>query len=145
MAWPGGGDNDAEAVAAALANGENAALALSVERWDARSLPLADGSVEAIASNLPWDRQVTIEGDETTFYAAICAEIERVLAANGRAVLLTNRPELLHFGGLVCQEQIEISLFGQKPTIGLYGVRPQIDNYLNPCENSVGKSTQASH
>ncbi len=88
-----------EAVAAALANGENAALALSVERWDARSLPLANGSVECIACNLPWDPQVAIEGGEATFYAALCAEMERVLAPSGQVALLTNRPELLPLRG----------------------------------------------
>jgi tRNA (guanine6-N2)-methyltransferase len=116
-----GGDSDADAVAAALANAENAGVAVSIEQWDARSLPLADGSVECIACNLPWDRQVEIDGDEAEFYAQLCAEMERVLAPNGRVALLTNRPELLHFERLVCREQVEISLFGQRPTIGVYG------------------------
>ncbi|MFZ1755235.1 MAG: methyltransferase domain-containing protein, partial [Caldilineaceae bacterium] len=108
------------AVAAALANAENAGVIFSVERWDARSLPLADGSVECIACNLPWDRQVAIEGDDAAFYAQLCAEMERVLAPGGRIALLTNRSALLTFARLVCQEKFEISLFGQRPVIGVY-------------------------
>ena len=115
-----GGDSDGDAVAATLSNAENAGVALSVKQWDARSLPLTDGSVDSIACNLPWDRQIAIDGDETFFYTQLCTEMERVLAPGGRIALLTNRPELLHFGRLVCHEQVEISLFGQRPTIGVY-------------------------
>ncbi len=115
-----GGDNDAEAVTAAFSNAENAGVAIAVERWDARCLPIPNASVNCIASNLPWDRQVVIEGDETAFYAALCAEMERTLAPGGRIALLTNRPALLCFERLACQEQIEISLFGQRPTISVF-------------------------
>ena len=115
-----GGDIDTGAVAATLANAENAGVAVSVEQWDARSLPLADGSVDCIACNLPWDRQVAIDGDEAEFYTQLCAEMERVLASGGRVALLTNRPDLLHFGRLACRDQMEISLFGQKPVISVY-------------------------
>ncbi len=116
-----GGDIDAEAVAASRSNTENAGVSVPIELWDARSLPLADGSVDCIACNLPWDRQVAIDGDEAEFYAQLCAEMERVLVPGGRVALLTSKPELLTFEGLVCQEQVEISLFGQRPLITLYG------------------------
>jgi len=115
-----GGDSDADAVAATLANAENAGVVVSVERWDARSLPLADSSVDCIACNLPWDRQVAIAGDEAAFYTQVCAEMERVLLPGGRIALLTNRPELLTFERLVCRGQVEISLFGQRPVISVY-------------------------
>lgn len=142
-----GGDMDAEAVSASLANGASAGVGLAVERWDARSLPLPGGAVQAVACNLPWDRQTAIKGaagggaagdetdkeggkegdmgidrevDEATFYADVCAEMERVLIPGGRLALLTNRPELLRFARMECQRQIEISLFGQRPVIGLY-------------------------
>ena len=76
--------------------------------------------MDCIACNLPWDRQVAIDGDETIFYTQLCAEMERVLIPDGRIVLLTNRPELLRFDGLVCREQVEISLFGQRPVVVAY-------------------------
>lgn len=115
-----GGDIDAEAVVATRSNTENAGVSVPAKLWDARSLPLADGSVDAIACNLPWDRQVAIDGDEAEFYADICAEMERVLRPGGRIALLTNRPELLHFARLICREQVEISLFGQRPVISVF-------------------------
>lgn len=115
-----GGDSDADAVAATRVNAGNAAVAVTAEVWDARSLPLADGSLECIACNLPWDRQVSIDGDEAEFYAQLSAEMERVLRPGGRIALLTNRPELLKFARLECREQVEISLFGQRPVIAIY-------------------------
>jgi len=115
-----GGDSDADAVEATRSNGFHAGVSLDVQTWDARVLPLADGAVACIASNLPWNRQVVIDEDEPLFYARLCAEMERVLAPGGRVALLTNRPDLLRFPGLICREQVEISLFGQKPTIGVY-------------------------
>ena len=115
-----GGDSDTDAVVAALTNAGNAGVAVSVQEWDARSLPLADDSVDCIACNLPWDRQVSIDGDEAVFYAQLCAEMDPVLLPGGRAALLTNRPELLHFARLECREQVEISLFGQRPVISVF-------------------------
>lgn len=115
-----GGDSDADAVSASRTNASYAGVFVDVQTWDARSLPLADGSVACIASNLPWNRQVLIHEDEPIFYTSLCAEMERVLAPDGRVALLTNRPDLLVFQRLACREQVEISLFGQKPTIGVY-------------------------
>lgn len=118
-----GGDLDPGAVAAAATNAAHAGVRLHVEQWDARSLPLADGAVACIASNLPWNRQVAVEEDEALLYAQICEEMERVLAPTGRIALLTSRPEWVRFETLTCREEIEISLFGQRPKISLYRAR----------------------
>ncbi len=112
-----GGDLDAEAIQAARANLQAAGAALNVEQWDARRLPLPDASAERVVTNLPWGRQVAVDAD---LYAGVCAEIERVLAAGGRAALLTSAPESLIFEQLTPIDRIEISLYGQTPTISLY-------------------------
>ena len=116
-----GGDSDDEAVAAARSNAQAAGVAVSLKSWDARALPLVAGSVERVVSNLPWGRQIAVDDALERLYAEICAEAERVLAPGGKAVLLTSNPALLRFTALPPSSLIEISLFGQTPTICVFG------------------------
>ena len=112
-----GGDIDLQVVMAARQNAAEAGAAVQLQCWDARSLPVADESVDRVISNLPWGRAVKTTEDLSALYAGISKEIKRVLAPGGQAALLTNQPELLQIAGLKCESQIEISLFGQTPTI----------------------------
>ncbi len=112
-----GSDIDLSAVSAARANARAAGIAANINAWDARALPIPDGSVERIVSNLPWGRQVAIGGDLRLFYRDVCAEMRRVLAPGGRIALLTNAPQSVEFQDLRQENQLEISLYGQTPTI----------------------------
>jgi 23S rRNA G2445 N2-methylase RlmL len=114
-----GGDNDPAALRAAQANASAAGVAVALRRWDAQTLPLADGAAERIVSNLPWGRAVEVNTALATFYRRACAEMQRVVAPGGRIALLTDAPHLMTFDGLECERQIEISLFGQTPVIAL--------------------------
>jgi hypothetical protein len=60
---------------------------------------------------------VRISGGIALFYRDVCAEMRHVLAPGGRIVLLTNTPQLAQFQDLRRDDQIEISLYGQTPTI----------------------------
>ena len=120
-AYAQGGDIDAGAIAAAKRNASAAGVEIDVQQWDARALPLADGSVERIVTNMPWGRQVEVEKPLWQLYRDACAEMERVLADGGRIVVLTNVPQLVTFANLTIEKQIEISLFGQQPTIVIAG------------------------
>jgi 23S rRNA G2445 N2-methylase RlmL len=124
-----GGDQDAAAIAAAHSNAETAGVTLNVQTWDARALPLQDASIDRIVTNLPWGRQVEVDTELASFYQATCAEMERVLVANGRIVLLTNLPQLVTFANKkankIIERQLEISLFGQQPTILVITSSPQ--------------------
>jgi 23S rRNA G2445 N2-methylase RlmL len=115
-----GGDLDAEAVEAARTNAQAAGANVRLETWDARSLPLDAGSVDYVVSNLPWGRQIPADAG---LYAAVCREVERVLAPGGSAVLLTSTPELLQFERLQLRQSVEISLFGQTPTISVFAAQ----------------------
>ena len=119
-ALPVGGDIEVEAVQAAWENASWAGVQTQIAAWDAGRLPLIDGSAEAIVTNLPWGRQIAIEQASDEFYAAASAEMERVLAAGGRIVALTGAAEHLVFSRLAMEKSVEISLYGQTPTIGVY-------------------------
>ena len=118
VAW--GGDINQEAVTAARINASQANVNVNIQRWDARALPISSGSVDCVVSNLPWGRAVSTESSLSTLYPEISEEIERVLAPGGRTVLLTNLPDLIQFKRLKCDQQLEISLFGQTPKITIW-------------------------
>jgi 23S rRNA G2445 N2-methylase RlmL len=119
-----GGDQDKTAIAAARSNAEAAGVSIDVQVWDARTLPLDNATVDRIVTNLPWGRQVEVDSGLADFYRATCAEIERLLVADGRIVLLTNLPDLVTFASHTIERKIEISLFGQQPTILVAGPSP---------------------
>ncbi|MBI1276538.1 MAG: methyltransferase domain-containing protein [Anaerolineaceae bacterium] len=116
-----GGDNDPDAVKATLQNMKDAEVQGQVEQWDARVLPLRDGSNKRIVTNLPWGRQTFVNEELGSFYTQVCGEMERIIAAEGRIAILTSTPHLLHFNYLQLIQSLEISLFGQNPTISIYG------------------------
>ena len=115
-----GGDSNSVAVAAARVNAQAAGIAARILSWDARTLPIADASVNRIVSNLPWGRAVKVDAVIESFYRRVCVEMQRVIAPSGRIALLTSMPHLVDFHDLACDEQIEISLFGQTPTIMIF-------------------------
>lgn len=125
-AWLGadclGGDLSPEALQAARANARLAGQAVEWCRLDATHLPFASRSIDRMASNLPWGRQVAVDSRLEDLYRAACAEMERVLVPQGRVVLLTSLPELVAFARLRLIDRLEISLFGQRPAALLFGV-----------------------
>jgi 23S rRNA G2445 N2-methylase RlmL len=112
-----GGDSDPSAVAAARANVEAAGISAEIQQWDAQALPIANASIDRIVSNLPWGRQVAVDAALATFYHRVCSEMRRVLAPGARLTLLTSTPHLLDLRDWRCEKEIQISLFGQTPTI----------------------------
>lgn len=90
---------------------------LDIRQWDVRALPLEDSSVDRIVSNLPWGDQTAIKADSSGFYRHACREMERVLTAKGKIVLLTTLSEKLQFTSLKLEMMKEVSLFGKRPTI----------------------------
>ncbi len=112
-----GSDQDMDAVTAASLNAASANVHVRFDQWDARQLPLADSSIDCVVSNLPWGRQIVVTNGLQSFYHGAIAEMRRIVVDHGRIVLLTGTPELIELSSFRCEQQIEISLFGQTPTV----------------------------
>jgi tRNA (guanine6-N2)-methyltransferase len=115
-----GGDCDPDAVAAARANISAAGVSADVREWDACVLSLDDGVFERVVTNLPWGREVQVDAALEAFYRRVCAEIRRVLVPGGRIAVLTSLPHLITFPDLRRDVELEISLFGQTPTVQVF-------------------------
>lgn len=97
-----GGDIDQERVDAARKNvrgsrkkpGPNDRQP-DIRQWDARQLPLEDASIDKVATNLPFGKQ--LRGSETPakLYPAVLAELQRVVRPGGRIVLLSSEYDLI--------------------------------------------------
>jgi 23S rRNA G2445 N2-methylase RlmL len=117
-----GGDNDPQVLQAARANLAASGAYAELRQWDAARLPLADASVDCIASNMPFGRQVLPGSDLAQLYHVSLAEMARVLLPGGQAALLSTQTELL-LAAVAAQptlhllEQREISLHGQTPRV----------------------------
>ncbi len=76
--------------------------AFGVFNADATRLPLAAGSVTKAASNLPFGKQIGSPQAVKELYPAFFKELERVLAENGRAVILSSEYELVKTAVRAC-------------------------------------------
>lgn len=109
-----GTDIDPGAVGAAAAN----APAASVELGDARDLLLADDSIGACVSNLPFGRQFSVPGDQDDWTAAVLSEMSRVTRGGGTVVVLTpHLPRAVIPGPLRLRKQVPVRLLGTAPSI----------------------------
>lgn len=66
-----------------------------IRQWDARKLPLDDASVDKVATNLPFGKQLRASEQPAKLYPPVLAELERVVRPGGRIVLLTSEYDLL--------------------------------------------------
>lgn len=119
-----GGDNDPDALQAAQLNLANVRYAGDqvLHLWDATSLPLRTGTLDAIVSNLPFGVQMGSHTSNQSLYAALFREMVRVLHPGGRAVLLTSEKELVRdllqaHPELVREQELLIGVLGQAARI----------------------------
>lgn len=121
-----GGDSSADALIAMRSNLRSVGGDLTISRWDARSLPLEANSVDKVAVNLPFGKQIAGQVDLPTLYRATLAEIERVLRRGGRLVALVGDVHMLDVARIAAARQLRpleryrVQLLGQPATICEY-------------------------
>ncbi len=89
------GDLQAGAVRAAARNLQRWERAVSVCHWDATRLPQASGSIDKLAVNLPFGKQVGTQATIEVLYPRFFQELQRVLRPGGRAVVLSSEFDLV--------------------------------------------------
>jgi tRNA (guanine6-N2)-methyltransferase len=118
-----GGDLDHAALRVAEANLRPVGRA-TLCRWDAKRLPLADASVDAIASNPPFGVQLGEPEEMASLYRHAVREYDRVLRTNGRAVLLVadhaSLKEAARKVGWKSLRTIQVRILGQRATMSLW-------------------------
>lgn len=90
-----GGDINGVALAAMQENLQGIKGRVITSRWDARRLPLEDSSVDKVAVNLPFGKQIGDQAELPELYRGVLAEIARVLRPGGKLVALTGDPRTL--------------------------------------------------
>jgi tRNA (guanine6-N2)-methyltransferase len=90
-----GGDSDRDTLDAARENIGPRYKPIELKQWDAVALPLEDGSVDKIVSNLPWGMKHGSHADNRRLYPRLIAEFRRVLKRGGTMVLLSAEMRLM--------------------------------------------------
>ncbi len=121
-----GGDIDADALQAAAQNIGPRHKPRQLLRWDAGRLPLASASVDKIAANLPFGKQIGSPQENRRLYRAVFAEIDRVLCPDGGAVVLSSEADLIKdtvrkLRGLQIVRGYSVTILGQQARVYVIG------------------------
>jgi tRNA (guanine6-N2)-methyltransferase len=118
-----GGDIDPAHARAAAANlvrlGE-----VRPATWDARQLPLEDGTVDRILCNPPFGKQLGTAEEIRPLYRQAVREMDRVLREGGRAVLIVADAAAIDEAAAAVKwkrlRRVNIRVLGQRATITVY-------------------------
>lgn len=119
-----GSDRDSGAIRAARENIGPRFKPLELhDDWDTGALPLADASVTKIATNLPWGIKHGSHAVNRRRYGDWLAEMNRVLAPEGKMVLLTAEwrlmRDLIERGALAVENLLRVTVLGAPASLYL--------------------------
>lgn len=113
-----GGDNSAAAVEAMRVNTRRLKGDITCRQWNARSLPQPDASVDKVAVNLPFGKQVSDETNLSDLYCDVLMEIERVLRPGGRLVALAGDIKLLEAARSAVAPKLHVEQYARLEVLG---------------------------
>ena len=112
-------DMNGDVVENARTNLKQAAIVFTA---DATSTTMKDRSVNTIVTNMPWGKQIVVD-DISRLYRDFMRELKRILAADGKAIILTDQvstvSHLCDEFGFRCSRLAELSLHGLRPIVFL--------------------------
>jgi 23S rRNA G2445 N2-methylase RlmL len=118
-----GSDRDPEALRAAAQNIGPRFKPLELHPWDAAALPLPDGSVDKIVTNLPWGIRHGSHGENRRLYPKFIAEFRRLVRPGGLIVMLTAETrlmgELMTHGAFRAERLLHVNVLGAPAVIYL--------------------------
>jgi len=108
--------------AAANVRASNHDVDVEIHEWDARALPLPDGSVDALCTDLPFGHAVGSHDENVALYPDILTEAARVAKPDARFVLMTHEVRLMEVllaqsAEWTVEEQRRVRLGGLYPRI----------------------------
>ena len=138
-----GGDIDEAALRAAAQNIGRKHKPRQLFKWDARRLPLARHCVDKVVTNPPFGKKTGTRAGNPMLYRTFLREVDRVMTAEGRAVVLTSQAKVIEdvleqVAGLHAADRHWVTILGQKACIYVIG-RPgkTSEKSVAPWENSA--------
>src|SRR5262249_38163670 len=100
---------------------------IELHSWDAAAIPMADGTISRIITNLPWGLKHGSHADNRRLYPRLFKEFARLIRSGGVIVMLTGETrlmsDLLHDGPLRAEKILRVSILGAFAAI--YVCRPR--------------------
>jgi len=93
---------------------------ITIRQWDARQLPLEDGSVDKVATNLPFGKQIGTQRELEGLYSTVFSELQRVVRPDGRIILLSSEYDLVK-SCIRLQPKLQIVTGYSIATLGQWG------------------------
>ena len=128
--WALGGDIAPRHARATATNLAAVAPETAVHVWDARRLPLRSASVDRLATNLPFGKQIASREEVERLYPPFFAEMERILKPGGKAVVLSSEYELVKEAVRACP-RLHIATGYSVAVLGQWGRIYVIDREKN--------------
>ena len=121
-----GSDRDPSMLQAARENIGPRYKPIELHSWDASAIPLPDGSVSRIITNLPWGVRHGSHSENRRLYPRLIAEFRRLTRNGGRIVILTGEMRLIgdviERAGFRPHKVLRVSILGAPAAIYVWDV-----------------------